>query len=531
MRVLVADDDPVGRHMMATAIELLGHEVTQVVDGRQALDSYLETRFEILVLDWMMPHFDGIVVARRIRGLEAGYAVPTEDLLEDERQPAWGQSMILLATAFDDPQLVAAALEAGVDDYMIKPVSMAEIRARIAIAVERFHLRRRTEERERALRRERARAEALSQARARFLADMSHELRTPLNGIVGMSDYMLTETLPPTHQESLEVIRASALSLDVIINDILDLTQVDEGLIPITPRPLDIRVLMKQIVRLYATRASKANLQLQAHVAPDIPEVLIGDQTRIRQILSNLINNAIKYTYEGLVEVEVSRTDAQVEPPEFRFSVRDSGPGIPEAEQEGLFSRFHRGGEHSEPGHGLGLAICRGLVELMAGRIGVQSELGKGSTFWFTLPLEVGEGMVVTESVTIPRPTKPIAALVVEDDRFNQTVARRLLERAGCQVTIAENGRQGLAKLAASRPDVVFMDLQMPVMNGLEAAQRIRQSEAEGTHIPIVGLTASSVSGARRRCIEAGMDGYLQKPVQLSAIVDALVRFLPGHFQ
>ena len=532
MRVLVADDDPVGRQMMATAIELLGHDVTQVTDGREALDAFLAQRYEILVLDWMMPQMDGIAVARGIRGLELGHSVATEDLIEDRARPVEASPMILLATAFDDPHLVASALEAGVDDYMIKPASMAEIRARIAIAVERYDLRQRAEARELALRRERGRAEALSRARARFLANMSHELRTPLNGMVGMADFILSGTVASEHLEAVEIIRASALSLDVIINDILDLTQVDEGRISIDPRPFDLRLLVDQVAKLYTTRAQRSGLELRSAVLDDVPSYLIGDQTRIRQILSNLVNNALKYTKEGKVDLSVRVVDTGNVPPRYRFAVSDTGPGIDDELRRQLFQRFQRGDNEEEPGHGLGLAICRGLADLMGGKLDLESTVGEGSTFWFDLPLATAQSLQDDAGTQIRVPNRPVAALVVEDDRFNQIVAQRLLERAGCRVTLAENGRVGVQRYQEARPDIVFMDVQMPVMNGLESARRLRQLEAtDPPRVPIVGLTASSVEGARQRCIEAGMDGYLQKPVQLSAIVDALVRFLPDAYR
>ncbi len=530
MRVLVADDDAVSRQMMATAIELLGHDVVSVEDGRQAIDKYLESRFEIVVLDWMMPHLDGIAVARGIRSLDASYAVRTEDLIEGRSEPFETGPMILLVTAFDDAELVASALEAGIDDYMIKPVSMAEIRARIAIAVERYQLRRQTEERERALRRERGRAEALNQARARFLANMSHELRTPLNGMVGMSDFLLSGQVGAEQQEAIEIIRASALSLDVIINDILDLTQVEEGRVPIELKAFDVRTLMEQVVGLYATRAATAGLELKMQVAADVPTVLVGDQTRIRQVASNLVNNALKYTKKGSVALSLAVGDASVKPVRYRFDVKDTGAGISPEQRANLFLRFHRGADHDEPGHGLGLAICRGLVELMGGQLDVESTVGEGSTFWFELPLAAAEALEPEVGKEIPMPSAPILALVVEDDRFNQIVARRLLERAGCKVVVADNGRDGVQRVADQRPDVIFMDVQMPIMDGLEAARQIRKNDGAGS-LPIIGLTASSVAGARQRCMEAGMDGYLQKPVQLSAIIDALVEYLPHRYR
>ena len=531
MRVLVADDDPVGRQMMATAIELLGHDVLSAVDGREALDLYLGERPEILVLDWMMPHMDGIAVARGVRSLEASYAVRTEDLIEGKTQPVETGPMIVLATAFDEPQLMASALEAGVDDYMIKPVTMAEIRTRIAIAVERYQLRRRTEERERALRRERGRAEALNQARARFLANMSHELRTPLNGMVGMSDFLLTGEISSEQQEAVEIIRASALSLDVIINDILELTQVEEGRVPIDLRPFEVRTLMEQVVGLYRTRAENAGLQLGMRIADDVPPVLVGDQTRIRQVLSNLVNNALKYTTKGCIEVTLGVASSVAEIERYRFEVKDTGPGIAPEDRANLFLRFFRAGDRDEPGFGLGLAICRGLAELMGGQLDVQSTLGSGSTFWFELPLSQAHALESDVNREIKRPKRSIRALVVEDDRFNQTVARRLLERAGCEVIIADNGRSGVQRVDDARPDVVFMDVQMPVMNGLEAARVIRTEENGGLRRPIIGLTASTTAGARQRCFDAGMDGYLKKPVQLSAIIDALIEHLPDRYE
>ncbi|MEO1338772.1 MAG: ATP-binding protein, partial [Myxococcota bacterium] len=374
---------------------MLGHDVTPAVDGRQAFDLHASNRFEILVLDWQMPRLDGIAVAKMVRASEAELDGSTADLF-DEAAQNHSKAVIMLATAFDDPQLVAVALEAGVDDYMIKPVTMADIRARIVVAAERHRVRVQTDARERALRRRRAQAETLSQARARFLANMSHELRTPLNGIVGMSDFLLSGALSASHGEAAEIIRASALSLDVIINDILDLTQVDEGRVPIETLPFDVRVLMNQIVGLYRMRAEKAGLQMNTSIGADVPRVFIGDQTRIRQVLSNLISNAIKYAQDGRVDVRLKLVDRRAQPPVYRFSVIDDGPGISERDQAKLFQRFQRGADAEEPGHGLGLAICRGLVELMGGAMGVRSTVGDGSTFWFDLPLAAGTEAATT---------------------------------------------------------------------------------------------------------------------------------------
>ena len=530
MRVLVADDDPIGRRMMATAIELLGHQVDEADDGAEALDAYKTLRPQIVVLDWMMPQLDGLAVARNIRNLDH-VDVPTEDLLKDGTVPVPAHPVLVLVTAFDDPELVALALEAGIDDYLIKPVTNAEIRARVAIAVERYALRQKSDARERSLRRQRAQAEALSQARARFLANMSHELRTPLNGMVGMSDLLLNSALDDQQKEVVEIIRASAMSLDVIINDILDLTKVDEGRVTIEPRPFDVRALTDQITGLYSVRAKKLGMRLSVEVDADVCSVLVGDAVRIRQILSNLINNAFKYAKRGAVDVRLSVLDATADPPRFRFSVTDQGPGVAEEDQARLFEPFHRARLTDEPGHGLGLSICERLAELMGGSMGLESQVGRGATFWVDLPLVPADSLAEPKAIDLRIPRAPIDVLVVEDDRFNQTVARRLLERAGCRVDLADNGQVGVEKVVQARPDVVFMDVQMPVMNGLEAVRRIRASETDGRRLPIVGLTASSVVGAKELCIEAGMDAYLQKPVQLSALIEALIACLPDHYE
>lgn len=519
MRVLLAEDDPATRLMAQTAIQLLGHEVSIAEDGLQAVELFQRQRPRVVLLDWMMPHLDGIGAAARIRAGEDG-----------------NETMIVLATAFDDASVLARALEAGIDDYMIKPYSMPELRARLAVAAERGALRRRTRDQTERLEVARRSAEAVARSRVEFIANMSHEIRTPLNGIVGMSEVLLGTGLNPQQHECAETIRSCASSLHVIIDDILDFTKIDAGKLVIESVPFDLETLLRDTIVLFQPRAAEQGVALACTLPPNIPVYLRGDPVRLRQILTNYLGNALKFTHDGEVRLLVDLVDVGAERVELRFTVKDTGIGIAAEKIPKLFDRFTQADTSTSRfygGSGLGLAICKQLALLMGGEVGVESTVGQGSRFHAQVPfgrctaaeLECSQARAVPERAPTPG-GRPLRVLVVEDNVVNQRVAARMLEKLGCEVGIADNGAEALARLRVAEFDLVFMDVQMPVMDGLEASRRIRSGEAEcGGHLPIVGLTASSVPSAQVECLSAGMDAYLSKPVRPKDLADTLNRY------
>lgn len=372
-------------------------------------------------------------------------------------------------------------------------------------------------------------AEHSNAAKSRFLAMMSHEIRTPMNGVLGLLEALQDDPLPPASRRQLDLAMRSAGTLRIVIDDLLDASKIEAGELRLAQRSLDPGNLTAEVCDLLRANAREVGTVLIDRVSPDVPSAVSGDPDRIRQILSNLVGNAIKFTPAGTIDVSLRVCDAGGRST-LRFEVRDTGIGIPASKHADLFRHFQQidsGYVRKFGGTGLGLAIAKALTEAMGGTIGFSSEEGRGSTFWFSIPLirsvEAPPPIQRAAAATI-RPSKPPRVLLVEDSETNRIVARAFLRTLNADVDEAENGAVGVELARRNDYDIVLMDVAMPVLDGIDATRRIRQF----SDVPIVGLSAHAFEEEIGRCLDAGMDDYLAKPVTKAILVDKVATTVAG---
>jgi PAS domain S-box-containing protein len=376
-------------------------------------------------------------------------------------------------------------------------------------------------------------AEAATEAKSQFLANMSHELRTPMNAILGMIDVALPKAMDPIVQDCLQTARGSADLLLALLNDLLDSAKIESRKLELESTPFSLRRMLDQITRVLSVRASEKGLVFCCRMPNETPDALTGDRMRLQQILLNLAGNAIKFTERGDVEISL-RALSQNGEACLEFAVRDTGIGIPPSGLERLFQPFNQADASMARrfgGTGLGLSISKSLVELMGGRIWVESEVGQGSTFRFTVHLPLAKELPADFEVPVALPTMacaPLCILLVEDNPANQKLANYILEDRGHLVEIAGDGEEAVWLTEQNRYDVILMDVQMPGMSGLEATAAIRNREADGRRTPIIAMTAHAMKGDREQCLAAGMDAYLSKPIDGHEMIALVETFAAG---
>ena len=523
-------------------------ELECVLQGEPAIAAVTAGRaagrpFALAFIDVRMPPgIDGVETARRLREIDPDLQIVLCTAYSDyslgdiARRFPESDGLLILKKPFDpvEVQQLARSLCRKWRLAAAHRALLAELEARVAARTAELHQAK--SELEIALRA----AQAASRAKSEFLANMSHEIRTPLNAVLGMAELLQSTPLNTSQREFTDTIRTSGDALLSIINEILDFSKIEQGRIELEHAPFDLRRCLAEAIEIAGPPAAERDLRLVQHVSPDLPRLVLGDVFRMRQILVNLVSNAVKFTERGEVVVTAARLPAGDGADRLRLSVRDTGIGIPPERHDRLFQAFSQidaSTTRKYGGTGLGLAITHRLVTLLGGSIRVESDGGTGSEFIVDLPLHTSADLDAADfepDAPVSPETldsgfadrHPLRILLVEDNPVNQRVAQLLLLKLGYTPAFAVNGAEALEAVAREPFDALLLDVQMPVMDGLECARRLRADYPDATRPWIIAMTANALEGDREICLAAGMDDYTSKPMRVPVIAEALRR---GH--
>jgi signal transduction histidine kinase len=523
-KVLIVDDTPANLIVMENLLEKEDCQLIMASSGEEALSQVMDHDFAIILLDVQMPGMDGFETAELIRGVQKSRDVP-----------------IVFVTALNNEKAyVFKGYEMGAVDFLFKPLDQSILTSKVNAflrldrqrkALEEEVARRKATERE--LEKAKKEADFANQSKSDFLANMSHEIRTPMNAVLGYAQILQGKNLEADDNLSVSHILSSGNHLLTLINDILDISKIESGKMEVLLNDFDLTQMIYFLTGMFNPKCQEKDLDFKVEGVNEAPVWVNGDETKIRQVLINLLGNAVKFTDSGVVSLKITVTNND----QYQFNVTDTGKGVSAEAQKSIFEPFQQDKEGREKGGtGLGLAIAQGHVQAMGGQLELVSELGKGSQFTLSLKLSPGMNIsarkneITDKKVICLAPGYKVKALVVDDVALNRDVLAKTLTEVGIVVLMAENGKEAVEMVQEFRPDIVFMDNRMPVMDGTEAT-RIIKSEFSSDQVKVVTITAGVLTHQGKSNAEPDADGFISKPFQVEKLFECIKELLKIEFE
>lgn len=515
-KILIVDDRRENLVALEIVLKDLDVEFVRALSGNEALAQTLKHEFALAIIDVQMPDMDGF---------------ETVELIHNDPDIVYFP-VIFVSAIYKEEQYIIKGIETGAVDFISKPIVPVVLQGKVRVFLDLFEQKKLLEISNSELKIAKEKAEKKDLLKSLFLATMSHEIRTPMNGIIGVSE-LLKQT--PLNQDQIDLVNIMSISgnnLLMIINDILDISKIEAGQIKLEHNHFDLHNIASEIISLLNVKAKEQGNKLALNINKNVPQYVTGDAMRLKQVLINLTNNAIKFTKNGKVRINISYIGEHNNKHKIKFKIIDTGIGIPDSDKDKLFKLFSQVNQTTQREHGgtgLGLAISKSLVEMMDGEIGVDSKPGVGSTFWFNVIFDKSEDVDVVNhdnTVSQKKSITSLNVLLVEDNLINQKVAIGIIKQLGHNIEVAGNGEIGVEMYKTNHYDVVLMDIQMPVMDGFIAAREIREWEHDEKKpaVHIIALTANALKEDKEKCFEIGMNDFLSKPFKIKDIERAFNR-------